>query len=109
MEFFIAWYSGDPYERWVFGHRLFGHTYWFMGWTLIAVNVCVTQLLWFKKIRANADALFIIGVLINIACGRNALSSWSLAISGFSAANWGLYIPTIWDIALYIGSLACSS
>ena len=25
MEFFIAWYSGDPYERWVFGHRLFGH------------------------------------------------------------------------------------
>jgi len=21
MEFFIAWYSGDPYERWVFGHR----------------------------------------------------------------------------------------
>src|ERR1017187_905544 len=21
MEYFIAWYSGDPYERWVFGHR----------------------------------------------------------------------------------------
>ncbi len=24
IEFFIAWYSGDPYEKWVFGHRLFG-------------------------------------------------------------------------------------
>jgi hypothetical protein len=66
MEFFIAWYSGDPYERWVFGHRLFGHTYWFGGWMLIGINVCVTQLLWFKKVRSNLVLLFVIGVLINI-------------------------------------------
>jgi len=106
VEFFIAWYSGDPYERWVFGHRLFGHTYWFMGWTLIAVNVCVTQLLWFKKIRANLTALFIIGVLINLGMWteRFVIVVGSL-YQDFLPANWGLYIPTIWDIALYIGSL----
>jgi molybdopterin-containing oxidoreductase family membrane subunit len=106
MEFFIAWYSGDPYERWVFGHRLFGHTYMIMGWILIGVNVCVTQLLWFKKVRSNLALLFIIGLLIN--CGmwseRFVIVVGSL-YQDFLPANWGKYMPTIWDIGLYIGTL----
>jgi molybdopterin-containing oxidoreductase family membrane subunit len=106
IEFFIAWYSGDTYERWVFSHRLFGHTYWFMGWILMVVNVGVTQLLWFKKIRANLTALFIIGLLIN--CGmwteRFVIVVGSL-YQDFLPANWGKYVPTIWDVLLYIGSL----
>jgi molybdopterin-containing oxidoreductase family membrane subunit len=106
MEFFIAWYSGDPYERWVFGHRLFGHTYMVMGWILIGVNVCVTQLLWFKKVRSNLTLLFIIGLLIN--CGmwseRFVIVVGSL-YQDFLPANWGKYMPTIWDIGLYIGTL----
>jgi hypothetical protein len=106
IEFFIAWYSNDPYERWVFGHRLFGHTYWFLGWTLIVVNVGVTQLLWFKKIRANLTALFIIGLLINIGMftERFVIVVGSL-YQDFLPANWGVYLPTRWDIALYAGSL----
>ena len=106
IEFFIAWYSGDPYERWVFGHRLFGHTYWFMGWILIVVNVGVTQLLWFKKIRANLTALFVIGLLINIGMWseRFVIVVGSL-YQDFLPANWGKYIPTIWDVLLYVGSL----
>ncbi len=106
MEFFIAWYTGDPYERWVFGHRLFGHTYIIMGWILITVNVGVTQLLWFKKIRSNMLLLFIIGLLIN--CGmwseRFVIVVGSL-YQDFLPANWGKYMPTIWDIGLYVGTL----
>jgi molybdopterin-containing oxidoreductase family membrane subunit len=106
MEFFIAWYSGDPYERWVFGHRLFGHTYMVMGWILIGVNVCVTQLLWFKKVRSNMLLLFIIGLLIN--CGmwseRFVIVVGSL-YQDFLPANWGKYMPTRWDIGLYVGTL----
>jgi molybdopterin-containing oxidoreductase family membrane subunit len=106
MEFFIAWYSGDPYERWVFGHRLFGHTYMILGWMLIGINVCVTQLLWFKKIRSNLWALFIIGLLIN--CGmwseRFVIVVGSL-YQDFLPANWGKYMPTMWDIGLYVGTL----
>ena len=106
IEFFIAWYSGDPYERWVFSHRLFGHTYWFMGWILMVVNVGVTQLLWFKKIRANLAALFIIGILINIGMWteRFVIVVGSL-YQDFLPANWGKYVPTRWDIGLYIGTL----
>ncbi len=106
IEFFIAWYSNDPYERWVFGHRLFGHTYWFLGWILIIVNVGVTQLLWFKKIRANLTALFIIGLLINLGMftERFVIVVGSL-YQDFLPANWGVYIPTRWDVALFVGSL----
>ena len=106
MEFFIAWYSGDPYEKWVFGHRLFGHTYWILGWMLIGINVCVTQLLWFKKIRANLAVLFVIGILINIGMWteRFVIVVGSL-YQEFLPANWGKYMPTIWDIGLYVGTL----
>ena len=106
MEFFIAWYSGDPYEKWVFGYRLFGHTYWFLGWTLIGINVLVTQLLWFKKIRGNLAALFVIGVLINIGMWteRFVIVVGSL-YQEFLPANWGVYMPTIWDVGLYLGTL----
>ena len=106
QEFFIAWYSGDTYERWVFGHRLFGHTYLYLGWILIGINVGVTQLLWFIKIRSNLVALFVIGLLIN--CGmwteRFVIVVGSL-YQEFLPANWGKYMPTIWDIGLYIGTL----
>ena len=106
IEFFIAWYSGDPYERWVFGHRLFGHTYWIGGWILIGINVCVTQLLWFKKIRANLAALFIIGILINIGMWTERFVIVVVSLyQDFLPANWGKYVPTRWDIGLYIGTL----
>jgi len=106
MEFFIAWYSGDPYEKWVFGHRLFGQTYMYLGWALIIINVLVTQLLWFKKVRANLVLLFIIGLLINCGmwCERFVIVVGSL-YQDFLPANWGKYLPTIWDVGLYIGTL----
>ena len=59
MEYFIAWYSGDPYERWVFSHRLLGTTYWYGGWIMILVNVwhdcnCCGS----KKSRAESETRF---------------------------------------------------
>ena len=106
MEIFIAWYSGDPYERWVFGHRFFGQNYMVFGWMLIGINVCVTQLLWFKKIRANLVALFVIGLLINIGMWseRFVIVIGSLN-QDFLPSNWAKYHPTIWDVGLYIGTL----
>src|SRR5271166_3162432 len=37
MEYFIAWYSGNPYERYTFWQRLFGR-YWYAGWAMVAFN-----------------------------------------------------------------------
>jgi len=36
-EFFIAWYSGNPFERFVFINRAFG-PYWWAYWIMVSCN-----------------------------------------------------------------------
>jgi molybdopterin-containing oxidoreductase family membrane subunit len=106
MEYFVAWYSGDTYERWVFGHRLFGKTYWYGGWIMILVNVVMTQLLWFKRVRRNLKLVFIIAVLINIGMWfeRFVIVVGSL-YQDFLPSSWGIFFPTWVDIGTFIGTL----
>jgi Ni/Fe-hydrogenase subunit HybB-like protein len=65
MEYFIAYYSGELYERDVFWDRLFGQ-YWWAGWSMVIFNAVVPQLLWFKGIRFNLNLFFVISILVNI-------------------------------------------
>jgi Ni/Fe-hydrogenase subunit HybB-like protein len=65
MEYFMAYYSGELYERDVFWDRVTGD-YWWAGWSMITFNAIVPQLLWIKKIRQNLNAFFIISVFVNI-------------------------------------------
>ncbi|HEY3761037.1 MAG TPA: NrfD/PsrC family molybdoenzyme membrane anchor subunit [Verrucomicrobiae bacterium] len=106
MEYFIAWYSGDTYERWVFSHRLLGHTYWYGGWIMLVINVGMAQLLWFKKVRHNLKVVFVIGLLIN--CGmwfeRFTIIVGSL-YQDFLPANWGYYKQTWVDVLTFVGTL----
>jgi Ni/Fe-hydrogenase subunit HybB-like protein len=65
IEYWVAWYSGELMERDVFWDRLFGE-YWWAGWSMVIFNVLVPQLLWFRKIRFNLNAFFIISIIVNI-------------------------------------------
>jgi Ni/Fe-hydrogenase subunit HybB-like protein len=65
MEYFIAWYSGELYEKAVFWDRLFGD-YWWAGWSMVVFNALVPQLLWFKRFRTNLNAFFAISIIVNI-------------------------------------------
>jgi Ni/Fe-hydrogenase subunit HybB-like protein len=65
MEYFMAWYSGELFERDVFWDRVFGE-YWWAGWSMITYNAILPQLLWIKKIRLNLNAFFIISIFVNI-------------------------------------------
>jgi molybdopterin-containing oxidoreductase family membrane subunit len=65
MEYFIAYYSGELYERAVFLDRVTGD-YWWAGWCMIIFNAFVPQLLWFKRIRMNLNAFFVISIFVNI-------------------------------------------
>src|SRR5712675_420252 len=51
-EFFIAWYSGNIYERFTFLNRAFG-PYWWAAWSMYTCNLFIPQLYWFKKMRTN--------------------------------------------------------
>ena len=64
-EFFIAWYSGNHYERFAFMNRAFGPYAW-AYWIMITCNVISPQVFWFKKARTSIPMLFVVSILVNI-------------------------------------------
>ena len=89
MEYFIAWYSGNPFEQETFWRRAFGPMWW-GGWAMIICNGLVSQLLWFRKIRVNLTALFVISIFINIGMW---FERFVIIVSSLSND----YIPWAWD------------
>lgn len=104
MEYFIAWYSGNPYERWTFLHRLFG-TYWYGGWAMLLFNVLTPQVFWFKRARHNLVVVFAVSILVNVGMWfeRFVIVVGSL-YQDFVPSNWGYYKPTWVDVGTYLGS-----
>ncbi len=104
MEFFIAWYSGSPYEGFAFVNRAFGPYYW-AYWTMISCNVIFPQLFWFKKIRTSLLGMMIICILVNVGMWfeRFVIIVTSLH-RDFVPSAWGYYIPTKWDFLTLTGS-----
>ncbi len=104
MEFFIAWYSGNPYESYAFYNRAFGD-YWWAYWTMISCNVISPQLFWIKSFRRNVVVIFIITIFVNIGMWfeRFVITVTSLH-HDFLPSSWDYYSPTEWDVALLVGS-----
>src|SRR4030095_10752595 len=65
MEAFFGWYSGNPYESFMIWNRMHG-PYALYYWALILCNGLTPQLLWFKKVRANLLALWLISIVVSI-------------------------------------------
>ncbi len=103
-EFFMAWYSGNPYERFIFVQRAMGPYAW-SYWTMITCNVFWPQLFWFKSIRRNIKIMFILSILVNIGMWyeRFVIVVTSLN-SDFLPSSWRYYRPTLWDWGVTIGS-----
>ena len=105
MEFFIAWYSGNPYEIFAFHNRAFGNYAW-AYWIMITCNVISPQLYWFKKIRQNVLIMFIISIFVNVGMWfeRFVIIVSSLA-RDFLPSSWAYYTPTYVDVLTFVGSL----
>jgi molybdopterin-containing oxidoreductase family membrane subunit len=105
VEWFIAWYSGNLFERFLALNRAFGpYAVWYG--VMIACNVLLVQLLWFRRVRTNLPALFVIALLINFGmwAERFVIVVTSLH-RDFLPSSWGFYSPTIWDVATFVGTL----
>ncbi len=105
MEFFVAWYSGNEYERYVFINRATG-PYWWAYWTMVTCNVISPQLFWFKKWRTSIPVMFAVSILINIGMWfeRFVIIVTSLH-RDYLPSSWGMFSPTLVDIGCYVGSL----
>lgn len=103
-EFFIAWYSGNPYEQYAFVNRAFG-PYWWSYWIMVSCNVIFPQLFWFKKVRRSIPAMFVISILVNVGMWfeRFVITVTSLH-RDFLPSSWGQYAWSYYDTAVLVGS-----
>lgn len=105
-EAFTAWYSGNIYEMTVFKERFFTGPYVWTAWAMLFCNVIAPQALWFRRVRSNNVAIWILAVLISIGMWfeRFTIITQSLTRNNLPS-SWNLYTPTFWDIATYTGTL----
>jgi molybdopterin-containing oxidoreductase family membrane subunit len=103
-EFFIAWYSGNPYEGFTFYNRAFGPYTW-AYWTMVTCNVVVPQVFWFKRARTSIPVLFVASLLVNVGMW---FERFVIVVTSthrdFLPSSWAYYRPTLWDGLTLLGS-----
>ena len=104
-EFFTAWYSGNPYERFVFLNRAFGPYNW-AYWTMVTCNVVSPQIFWFKRFRTSIPVMFAVSIFVNIGMWfeRFVIIVTSLH-RDYLPSSWGYFRPTAVDILTFTGSI----
>lgn len=103
-EMFIAWYSGNPYERYAFLNRALGPYAW-SYWIMVSCNVLSPQVFWFKAARRSIPTMFVVSIFVNIGMWfeRFVITVTSLH-RDFLPANWGMYAWSWMDTSILVGS-----
>ena len=106
METFMAFYSGNTYDRYMIMNRMTG-PYAPVYWILILCNIVIPLgTLWSSKIRRNVAALFVISLIVQTGMW---LERFIIVVTSlhrdFLPSSWGMYYPTRWDWAMYLGSI----
>src|SRR5581483_297564 len=97
IEAYMAWYSGDIFERYMMMNRAFGPYGWIF-WALMLTNVVIPQLLWNRRIRTSPLGLWLVALSINVGMWveRFVIVVTSLH-RDFVPSSWRMYYPTKWD------------
>ncbi len=105
VELFDAWYSGLEFERFMALNRVFGADHGWAFWLLILANGVAIQPLWFRSIRRNPLALFVIAVIVSIGMWLERFVIVAVTLTkDFLPSSWGDYVSTFWDWSLYLGT-----
>jgi molybdopterin-containing oxidoreductase family membrane subunit len=104
IEAFLAFYSGDKYEIYMMTNRFHG-PYAPVYWMLISCNIIIPQLLWSRKVRRNVGLLFVLSLVVNTGMWLERFVIIVISLSrDFIPSSWGMYYPTRWDWATYVGT-----
>jgi molybdopterin-containing oxidoreductase family membrane subunit len=104
-EVFFGWYSDDKTEWFVSLSRMMG-PYKPIYWLLIFCNFLTPQTFWFKAFRRNVLWLFIASIIVNVGMWAERFVIIVTSLNReFMPSMWGMYYPTIWDWATYVGTL----
>jgi molybdopterin-containing oxidoreductase family membrane subunit len=104
VEFFMAWYSGNPLEQFVLANRAMGPYAWAF-WIMMCCNVAAPQAFWFKKVRTTPWTLVGVSVLINVGMW---FERFVIIVTGLSHEyepwQWSYYLPRWPELGILIGS-----
>lgn len=105
VEFFTAFFSGNPYERFVFTNRAIGPYAWAV-WTMVFCNVVAPQLFWFRRFRRSIPWMFVIAILVNVGMWFERFNIIVTSLHrDFLPSSWGYFRPTVVDILTFAGSV----
>ena len=100
MEFFIAWYSGNQYEKFAFYNRIFGPYWWYWWVGMLFCNTLSPQLFWFKWCRRNIFVVYFVCMCVNAGMW---FERFIIIVGGlhrdFLPSSWGLFHP---DLGRYL-------
>ena len=101
-EFFVAWYGQVPAEYYAFYNRATG-PYWWAYWSMMTCNVISPQLFWFKRLRTNIVATFILSIIVNIGMWFERFVIIVTSIHrDYLPSSWSMFYPTMYDVGEYI-------
>src|SRR5690348_15179986 len=105
METFMAWYSGDIFEKYMMMNRMFGPYGW-MYWLLILFNILIPQLLWVRRLHTNELFLLVIAICVNIGMGLELYVIVVVSLHrDFMPSAWGMYSGTVFDYGVLAGTI----
>jgi molybdopterin-containing oxidoreductase family membrane subunit len=106
MEYFVGWYSQNPYEQTIFFWRADpGADYGWAFYLMVFCN-CVAPLAWyFKWMRTHPVPVFVIAAIINVGMW---MERFNIIVSSlahtFDPATWTYYWPTWIEWGVLVGS-----
>jgi Ni/Fe-hydrogenase subunit HybB-like protein len=105
MEIFMAFYGGNTHEAEQFLSRFQGR-YMVFFWCLILFNILIPQAAWFKAVRSNPYALFMVAMSVNVGMW---LERFVIIVNSLyrnhMPSMWREYAPTFWDFSLFFGTI----
>jgi molybdopterin-containing oxidoreductase family membrane subunit len=105
-EAFIAYYSGNPFERFEIINRALGPYGW-VYWLLIMTNLVIPQLMWSSRMRRNVGVVFVVALCVNVGMWLERFVIVVVSLHrDFLPSMWGMYYPTFWDWATFLGTIA---
>jgi molybdopterin-containing oxidoreductase family membrane subunit len=103
-ELFVAWWSGNAYERFAFLNRALGPVGWAYG-VMVACNVLLPQVLWFRRARSNLVLVFALSILINVGMWFERFVIVATTLQrDFLPSSWADYAPTLPELGALVGS-----
>ncbi len=105
-EIFVAWYSGNPYEIYMFFKNRLTGEYAVQFWIMFISNAIVPQLFWLKKMRRSMLVVFVVSIIINIGMWFERYNIIVTSLSrDYLPSSWVSYSPTIIEIGFYLGTI----